>query len=456
MFNHGYMQKLDRDVLGEGMLSEEPYTLVEDMSEMGSRFGGTESERRAVDYLLGKMGEYGFTNVHREEFTYTGWRRGTAFLSVAGAAERQFNVISLPHCGTFSVEGELHYMGLGTPAEWEAQGDALEGKIVIVDAKSPHWIRRGIHRLEKYGRAIHAGAAGFIWMRDQGGFLVETGGLRPGAEIPGIAISREEGMELIRLARKAEGEKLRVRIDTENTVEEMSSWNVVGEIQGDGLEDRVIIVGAHFDGHDICPGSMDDASGAAVAMEAGRLLARHRGQLARTVRIICFPVEEIGLLGSRSYVKAHRDELDDIDFMLNLDGAGRSGEKAVMLQSWPELLPVFGEISADMKWPFVTDTVFGMSSDMYPFSYAGVPSGRLADVSGVRTGRDWGHTVADTLDKVSSLDLRSDSTFVARVTARLANWDGWPATRKSTGEILRIIEREGLGEVLHYSAKRLS
>lgn len=455
MFNAKDMQRLDRDLLAEGMLSDEPYTLVEDLSDMGSRFGGTESEREAVDYLLQKMRRYGFTNVHREEFTYTGWRRGTASLAATHPVGREFNVISLPHCGTFSVEGALHYMGLGTPAEWESQEDDLQGRIIIVDARSPHWIRRGIHRLEKYGRAVLAGAAGFIWMRDQGGFLVETGGLRPGAEIPGIAISREEGMQLIRLAKESDDGSVRVRIETDNEVEEMTSWNVVGDIPGNQLRDRVVIIGAHFDGHDIAPGSMDDASGAAVAMESGRLLARHRGSLARTVRVICFPVEEIGLMGSRRYVQAHADELDSIDFMLNLDGAGRSGEKAVMLQAWPELLPVFKQIASDMKWPFVTDTVFGMNSDMYPFSYVGVPSGRLADISGVKTGRNWGHTIADTLDKVSSLDLRADSTLTARIMARVANWDGWPAGRKSTGEILTIIEQSGLGEVLQYSGKKL-
>lgn len=455
MFNETHLGDIDRDLLAEGLLSDEPYTMVENLAGMGSRFGGTDSERRAVEHLVTKMEEYGLQDVHAEEFTYPGWRRGTASLTALQPARREFNVIALPHVGTFSVEGELHYVGLGTPAEWESQRDSLEGKIVIVDAKSPHWIRRGIHRLEKYGRAVDAGAAGFVWMRDQGGFLVETGGLWPGAEIPAVAISREEGMELIRTARSSPDGKVQVRIETDNVVKEMTSWNVVGDIKGEQMGDRVVVIGAHFDGHDIAPGAMDDASGAAVTVEAGRLLARHRGRLARTVRMICFGVEEIGLFGSRRYVEAHRDELDNFDFMLNLDGAGRGGVKGVMLQAWPELLPVFGNISRDMKWPFVTDTVFAMSSDMYPFSYLGVPSGTLRSVEGVSTGRNWGHTIADTLDKVSSLDLRTDSTFVARVMARVANCSDWPAERKTTEEIMDIIEKAGLKEVLEYSSKRI-
>ena len=445
------MTALDRDILAHGLLSDEAYTLVEAMSDMGSRFGGTASEREAVDYMLGKMTEYGFENVRKEEFTYTGWIRGAASLQATQPVKQDFNVLGLPHCGSYSVEGELYYIGLGTPAEWEAHADEVKGKIVIVDAKSPLWLRRGIHRLEKYGRALEAGAIGFIWMRDQGGFLVETGGMRVGSPIPAVGISREEGMALIRLAKQAPDGKVRVKIEMENTVKELPSWNVMGDIPGTTMDDRMLVIGAHFDSHDIAPGSMDDASGAAVTMEAGRLLAQQRGKLARTTRIICFPVEEIGLLGSRNYLRMHKSELDSVDFMLNLDGAGRGGEKGVILQAWPELIPVFKSISENMKWPFVSDAVFGMHSDMFPFSLEGIPSANLQTVESVSTGRNWGHTICDTLDKVSAHTLRLDSTFVARLMARVANWQPWPAKRKGRDEIETIMRESGLAPEMRYA-----
>ena len=452
MFDRELSRSLDRTILAEGLLSGEPYHMVEELSELGSRFGGTDSERRAVAYLMAKMKEFGLENVRKEEFTYTGWIRGNASLECTSPMRQDFPVIGLPHTGTYEVEGPLHYVGLGTPAEWESQASEIAGKIVIVDAKSPTWIRRGIHRLEKYGRAVAAGAVGFVWMRDQGGFLPETGSMPVGAPIPAVGISREHGMALIRLARQAPVGQGRVRIALENTVKEMPSWNVVGEIPGEGRSERTVIIGAHFDGHDIAPGSLDDASGAAVTLEAGRLLAQHRGRLARTVRLICFAVEEIGLIGSSRYVRAHQAELDGIDFMLNLDGAGRGGERGIMLQTWPELLPVFKDISADMRWPLVVDTVFGMHSDMYPFSLQGVPSGDLSYVGEVRTGRNWGHTSADTLDKASDYDLRMDSTLVARIMTRVANWEAWPARRKTPEEMLQIIRDAGLYDAFKYGA----
>jgi Zn-dependent M28 family amino/carboxypeptidase len=233
----------------------------------------------------------------------------------------------------------------------------------------------------------------------------------------------------------------------------MTTWNVVGEICGSASSDNVVIIGAHFDGHDIATGSLDDASGAAVVLEAGRLLARHKQHLRRKVRLICFPVEEIGLLGSFAYVREHKDELKSIDFMLNLDGAGREGEKGLALQGFTELMPFFKEVSRDMSYPFIADDAFSMNSDMYPFSLDGVPSAQLSVMDVVRTGRDWGHTSADTMDKVSLKWLRTDSVLVARTMLRMASWENVPIRHKTRDEIKQIMADKGLLEVLRYTGR---
>jgi Zn-dependent M28 family amino/carboxypeptidase len=81
---------------------------------------------------------------------------------------------------------------------------------------------------------------------------------------------------------------------------------------------------------------------------------------------------------------------------------------------------------------------------MYPFTLAGVPSGYLSAMETVRTGRNWGHTAADTLDKVSLHDLRMDSMLVARMMLRAATWEDWPADRKKESEVQELLERNGV------------
>jgi len=439
------LSSIDKAILGEGWLSDEPYRNVEAMSDLGSRFGGTESEKKAIDFLSAKMRDYGFENVHTEAVQYAGWTRGSVSLEITSPQRATLESISLPYTGTSDVEAEVVNLGYGTPGEWESNRDSIKGRIVLVDAKSPVYFRRGIHRLEKYGRAVYHGAVGFIWMRDQGGFLAETGGLRPGAEIPGVGVSKETGEQIKRHLRHG---PVRVRIRTKNDEYEATTANVVGDIPGKALKDHVIVIGAHFDGHDIATGSLDDASGAAVVLEAGRLLAQHRGALARTVRLVCFPVEEIGLYGSKAYVKEHAGHLGQFDFMLNLDGAGREGDKGIALQDFTELIPFFKDVARDMKWPMIIDNAFGMHSDMYPFSLAGVPSGNLSVMEAVRTGRDWGHTAADTIDKVSSRHLRGDSILVARTMLRAAVWEDMPSRHKTDDEVQEVLRQNGLSQVI--------
>jgi Zn-dependent M28 family amino/carboxypeptidase len=67
------------------------------------------------------------------------------------------------------------------------------------------------------------------------------------------------------------------------------------------------------------PGALDDASGEAVILETARLLAQ-RPLRNLDVRIISFACEEIGLIGSVKYLRAHAKELEKSElFMLNFD-----------------------------------------------------------------------------------------------------------------------------------------
>ncbi len=444
------LREVDRQIIADAWTSDAAYELVERLCACGSRFPGTPGEREAAELLVAQMNRWGLSNVRLEPFEYPGWTRGSCQLDIVAPEEHQLPAISLPHTGTFDVEAEVVDVGYGTPALFDSMAAEIAGRIVLVDAKSPAYFRRGIHRMEKYGRAVAAGAVGFIWMRDQAGHLVETGALRPGAEIPGVAVTREDGLRIRRLLRQG---PVRVRIRTDNVIEQRTSWNVVGELEGRDRPGEVILVGAHVDGHDIAVGAQDDASGTAVVMEAARLLSRHREVLGRTVRFVCFGAEELGLFGSHAYVAQHADELDQLKFMLNLDGAGREGDKGLALQGCIELIPYFRRVAADMKEPLLVDSNFGLHSDMYPFSLAGVPSGYLAVMEEVRTGRNWGHTAADTLDKVSPRWLRLDSMLVARLVLRMACWPEWPGRRRTRDEVRDLMEQLGFLEVLKYTGR---
>jgi len=439
------LRRADRDIIAESLTSEGPAGLIAGLCDrFGTRFGGSIGERQSAGWLAERFEEAGCRDVALESFTLVGWERGAASLTVSAPSSLEVDCISLPYVETSDVTAELCDVGYGTPGMFAARAGEIKGKVVLVDAKSPVYLSRGIHRGEKYRRAVAAGAVGFVWMRDQGGFLEETGGLRPGCAIPAVAVSNEDGQALRRLMRSG---PVRVRLRAQGSTHPATSRNVTA-VLGGGEGPPALVCGGHYDSHDIAPGAVDNATGVAVAVEAARLLAPYAELLPRPVAFALFGAEEIGLLGSRAYLSEHRADLDGLRFMLNLDAVGRPGTRGIALQDWPELIAVFEGFAAGMNWPLLVDVAFGMHSDMYPFSLAGVPSGNFNVLERVRTGRDWGHTRADTLDKVSPLELRIDAMLVARLLLRAAARPSWPAGRKTREEIDDAIRRAGLGEAL--------
>lgn len=450
------LRDIDKNIVGEIWTSTEAMDNLVNMCAFGSRFGGSESERLATDYMVAKFAEYGMDGAAKEHFSHLGWVRGTARVSTTAPVAKEYDCISLPHVGNADVSGELIYVGHGTSYEFDALSDQIRGRAVMINTRSPSYFPRPIHRKEKLGRAIAGGAVAVVFMRWEAGMLPETGSTFHDREcpIPAISVSREVGEEWRRLGKG--GQPVTLQISLRNELKPNSdSWNVVGEITGRVNPDEIIVVGAHYDGHDIAPGAMDDGAGAAVVMEAARALAMHKGEVKRTVRFCCFGIEEIGLQGSTAYVKAHTSELDRIRFMLNLDGAGRGDDaRDLAIQGSLELIPYFRRMAGTMNEPMAVDNNIVLFTDCYPFLAVGVPAATCANLGGQSTGtRGFGHTPADTLDKVALRDLQNAAIRVARLILRVANADDWPSKRMSPELVRDVIGLTGL-EVLRLAGRR--
>lgn len=80
--------------------------------------------------------------------------------------------------------------------------------------------------------------------------------------------------------------------------------NYVVEFPGSDLAREVLLLGAHYDAVPNAPGADDDGSGFVGLLEIARELKDkpHR----RTIRLVFFTLEEVGLIGSMHYVKEKR------------------------------------------------------------------------------------------------------------------------------------------------------
>lgn len=444
---------LDQQITGDIYTSAEGMDNLSVLcDELGSRFGGTESERMAAEFIKGKLESYGLKNIHLEPFEYLGWKRGEASLEIISPIQKNIPCISLPHSPPVDMEGLLIDMEDGAPADFDARADEIKGKIVMTTSVfSPKDTKRWVHRNEKFGRSLLAGATGFIFINHYPGYGPATGGIGhfgKGAPIPGISICKEDGAFIQRLI-KSRG-PVKVRIKTSDSFAQMTSWNVVGDLPGSEHPEQLVMLGCHYDGHDISQGAVDPASGVVAVLEAARVLAKYAKSLPRTLRFVLWGVEEIGLLGSKAYVKQHTAELKEIRFYLNMDAAGGSFPKDINLHAWPELGETFARYQKEMALDFSVGQHFHDASDHYSFLLQGVITGGIEAVRATSSGRGYGHTWYDTLDKVDQTDVREAAALAARLALRIASEDVWPATPRDAESVTKLLTQPERKELYDY------
>jgi len=454
--------EIEKDVLGEIWSSNEAYeTLIHLCDEFGSRFAGTEGEKPSAEFIASKLNVYGLDNVSLDDFLYVGWRRGEAKLELLQPKEMELYTQSLALCPPTppeGIEGDIIYLGAGFPELFEAKKGEIEGKIVLCSSQ-PRPSGAMVHRRTKYGYAVKYGAIGFIFVNHNPGQLMPTGSLRPAyrmaGEIHGIGVSWETGSHLIRILEKGPA---RVRIVTTDVVTpDTESWNVVGEIPGTDLKDQIILVGAHYEGHDIAVGALDDGSGAVVIMEAARALAEHKGKFKRTIRFVCFSAEEIGVTGSTCYAAKNSDDLKKIDLMINCDGAGRSSDHVYRVYGPDSLQDYLQGLAGRMNYTMKVGRAMTASSDHWPFYMQGIPAASLSGYRSpsevARVGRGWTHTSADTIDKVNPKNLKDAAMVLAHSLIYLANEPGIIAERTPVEEIVKRLEESGMADILRVQLK---
>ena len=454
--------KEEKELIGEIVQSNQIHGNMLIMAdEIGSRFAGTPSERKAQRYMVKKLLEYGYRNARAESFTYNGWKRGPARLETLEPMRREFQAISLAMSPGGTVEAEVVDLGTGSPEEFQAVDPKdVKGKIVLCSSATSPTGKR-VHRRTKYGWAVEYGAVGFIFMNHNPGQLPPTGSLRPsyrmGGEIPGVGVSLETGSHMLRLAG---GKPLKARItDASRVIPGAESANIVAELPG--ATDEWIVVGGHYDGHDISQGAMDNLSGTAVTMEMARAFKPLEGKLRRGIRFICFGCEEIGVTGSTCYVADHLDEVEKTAIMVNLELGGlsyREGEKHAALTVYQpkEMKGYLQRFLEEVSYPTTVQEGTSAASDHWPFYMQGVPAIYLHEEPSMRQiveGRGWGHTTADTMDKVDPRNLVEGAVLLARLLLRLATQDEKIADRTPLDKIVAHLEKTGMRKTLEIEKK---
>ena len=101
--------------------------------------------------------------------------------------------------------------------------------------------------------------------------------------------------------------------------------DVLGRRDGTTAPDEIVMVGAHYDHLVGCDGADDNATGVAATLEIARVLAM--ADLQRSLVMVCWDEEELGLIGSRAFAAAAAGDGLDIATYINFDMIGYDSEE---------------------------------------------------------------------------------------------------------------------------------
>lgn len=419
--------------VGEIFQSETGWNHLENLVDLDDRMAGNEGEKRAAELTRDALAEVGARNAHLEPFDIQGWERGS---SAVHAGNRTESSIALPRSPAGEATAELVDVGYGLPEDFDRD---LEGKIVMAASNVPDWYDRFIHRREKYYYAVESGAAAFIFRNHIEGCLAPTGSVgseeAPIGDIPAVGVSKEVGS---RLKRRSLGDEVTVEVDAD--IHDATSYNIHAEL---GPEtDEEIIVSSHVDAHDIAEGAWDNGAGTAVVVEMAKALATREDELDTRIHLLVYGAEEVGLCGS-IYDAENRD-LDDIKAIINNDGVVRGRTLKFYTHGFDPLLNAVEVVSDETGHGISTSPQLGPHSDHWPYVQWGVPGYHVMSETGAE-GRGWGHTAADTFDKLDVRDLREQSYFLTELAVHLAD-DEFSVDHREPEDIATQLEDEDLAK----------
>ena len=412
-------------------------------TEVGQRMAGTEAEARARAWSMAKLKAMGFANVRIDPFNMPVWVRGAESVSITAPFPQKLVIAALGNSASTppgGLDGEL--VGFDSLADLEAAPDAaVRGKIVFVSHAMPRtedgsgYGIFGAPRRQGPSIASRKGAIAIV-IRSIGtdyhrnphtGVMTFADGVKP---IPAGALPLPDAEQVQRILKRAKG-PVRMRLQLESTnLTNQQSGNVIAEVPGRDPSLPPILVGGHLDSWDQGTGAIDDATGVAIAAASAKRIM-DAGRPLRTIRIVWFGAEEVGLFGGldyrAKYGKQPHHALMESDFgadrIWKVDSRLGDARKTEALAIQRALQPL-GIV------PGALDRTEG--SDIGPMVADGLP-GVALNQDGTRYF-DIHHTPDDTLDKVDLAQLRQNVAAWTAVLAVLSGGIEPPTEPKRRGQ----------------------
>ena len=394
------------------------------------RMGGTAEEMKAAKILMEEIESMGVKPVY-EPFEIEDADLVKGELEILEPFNKKYTVTAYKLSESTSEDGltaDFYYAENLTAADLAN----AKGKIVLIN---------GFLNLDKFKSLLEAGAAAFVTMS---GDMLETeensdlftrtlrDTLRAYGNMPGANIRTTDAFDIVKNG------ATKAKLTAINKPVTRTSHNITVTIEGTEHPEEIISFGGHYDSVEFSTGVYDNGAGSVINMEILRHFVENPPK--RTVKFMWYGSEEMGLFGSKAWVKAHEDELKNHIYMINVDVAGSviGYDIARVVATKDATAHADAFMKRNGYAVGVTQDIY--SSDSIPFADKGIPA-----INFIRFGHQIGgafiHCRHDVIDYLSPESLERTTKFILEYADEVINSVVFPVERTVPSEMVEKVDK---------------
>ncbi|WP_396140339.1 M20/M25/M40 family metallo-hydrolase [Flavobacterium sp.] len=332
-----------KNIYNFSLTNSKCYSWLDHLSnKIGSRLSGSVGAEKGVAYVKAQLETLGLDKVYLQEVMVPKWVRGEK--ETAYFMDNKTKV-TIPIC---ALGGSVATSKSGLTAEvvevkslkeLETLGEEkLKGKIIFYNRP---FEPENIDAFKSYGKCVDQRYYGAKEATKYGavGTIVRSMNFRlddfphTGAQsygdlpkdnyIPTAAISTNAAELLSKKLKENSRLKFYMKLSCQ-TLDDVLSYNVIGEITGSVHPEKIMTVGGHLDSWDLADGSHDDGAGVVQSMAVLECFKKLNYKPKNTIRVVLFMNEENGGRGGKKYEEVSKLNNENHIFALESDSGGFS------------------------------------------------------------------------------------------------------------------------------------
>ena len=332
-----------RQIYNTALTNSKCYGWLDDLSnKIGSRLSGSVGAEKAVLYTKSELEKLGVDRVFLQEVMVPKWVRGQKEVAYFTINNKKTNVPICALGGSVATSKNgltAEVIEVKSIKELEKLGaDKLKGKIVFFNRPmNPE----DIETFHAYGGCVDQRVTGAAEASKFGAVatIVRSMNLRlddlphtgvayygdiPKSQyIPTAAISTNAAELLSKSLKINPNLKFYFKQSCQQ-LNDVLSYNVVGEIKGSKTPENIMVIGGHLDSWDLGDGSHDDGAGVVQSMEVLNLFKTIGYKPKNTIRAVLFMNEENGGRGGKKYEELSKKNNENHIFAMESDSGGFS------------------------------------------------------------------------------------------------------------------------------------